>query len=125
MPRRPDACDILNCSTQSILEHLLGARLTGKPVVECEFESLLAVVVYVGKSNEVPCHFTGRVETPIFPQYIYPRELHGEYLVRRLGAQVTLQIQKFLVHAARNSAHQLIRIDLENTRQFRHTINCR
>ena len=48
---RPNTFDILNRAAEAVLEDALGARLTCQPMVECEFQPLLAEGLFVDALN--------------------------------------------------------------------------
>jgi len=88
-------------------------------VVHGEFEPLLSLIVDVGKPNQMTGDFRGRVETPVFALYVDAWKLQRHDALRVAGVQMPLQIQEFLVHAARYSTHHRFRLELQHLCQLR------
>ena len=60
-----------------------------------------------GETDEVTRHLAGRVVAPVLALHVDARQLERESpSLSALGAQVTLQVQELLVHAARDAANQ-------------------
>ena len=61
LDRRAHALDVLDDAPQAVLDHAPAARLAGEPVLVCELDAFLTVVVHVGEADQVRGHFAGRV----------------------------------------------------------------
>ncbi len=92
-------------------------------MIESKLQAFLAFVVDIGEPDQVPGHLAGRVVTPVFALHVDAGQLECEHLLRLLGAQVTFQVQEFLVHAARDAAHEQLRIEAQRACQPRYFVN--
>src|SRR5690606_12983056 len=106
--RRPDTLDILDGAAEAVLQHPLRAGLAGKPVIERELESLLAVIVDTGEAHQVTGDLAGRVKAAVLALHIQARQFQRQYPLRVVRAQVPSQVKEILVHAARYATHQLL-----------------
>ena len=123
MPGWPDAGHVLDRPAQAVLQHALRSGFTRQPVIEGEFETLLPVVVDIRESDEMPGHLAGGIIPAVFTKRVHARQPKCDDPLGSVRAEVPLQIQEFLVHAARNTPHQLVGIDLQHPRQLRNAID--
>ncbi len=99
--RRPDTLHIFDRATEPILEHAFCAGLARQPVIERELETLLPAVINVGKTDQVTGNLARRIVTAILALHVDTWQIERQNLARFRGIQVSPQVQKFLVHAAR------------------------
>ncbi len=123
--RRFDAFDTFDGPAEPVLENALGARLTGQPVIECEFQAFLPGIVDIGEADEVPGDLTGRVVSPVLPLNIDARQLQREHVCGLLRSDMAFEVQELLIHASRDASHQQLRVEPENFRKTGHAIDGR
>ena len=122
--RRTNTLYIFDRSPKTILKDTLCAGLACKPVIEREFQAFLTFIIDICESNEMTRHFAGRIVATVFALHADTRQLQRKNFLRALGTQMPLQINELLVHAARDTTNQQVRIYTQRSREFRYAINC-
>ena len=106
MMRRTNALNIFDRAAEPIFKDTFCAGLTREPVIESQLETFLALVVNIGKSDQMSDDFACWIIASVFTLYVDARQVERHNLPRFGGTKVTLQIQKFFVGAECNFPHQ-------------------
>ena len=73
----------------------------------------------------MPGDLAGRVVAPVLALHIDTGQLQRQRLFGLLRTQVPFQVQEFLVHAACNTPHELLRVYTQHTCELRYAVDCR
>src|SRR6185312_8336218 len=116
---RPDALDVLHDPAIAVLDHPLLAIDPGQPLVVCQLESRLTLIVDVGEADQLPGDFARRIITAVLAREIHTGDVERLDPVRLRGLALAGDIKEVAVEIARDAAQQLLGADAERTREPR------
>ncbi len=119
---RPDAVDVLNDVSVSVLDDPLGAILAGKPMIECKLQAFLPGIVYVGEPEDVPRDFSRWIVPTVLTRQVNARNSERlDPLCFGRGTTAS-EIKEVAIEVAGDAAGQILPIELQSGREARQLI---
>ena len=114
--RLADAFNVFNDVTATVTNHATATRLAGNLRLERQLKALLALVIDVGKTNQMREQLAARIVAPVFTLQGNSGHTKRHHLRRILRRQMALQVDEITLRISK-LFRQFGRTHFEQTRQ--------